>query len=116
MNVPGTPPPLVSVGKLLRRARESQDLEIADIAAELCLDQRYLRAIEVDDLPSLPGAFFYRSFVRQYGARLGVDPQTLKSAVETFMLPAAPQRGYRAGSGGSRGARVPGADRSRATV
>jgi cytoskeletal protein RodZ len=61
-----------SVGRTLRSARERQSRDLSEIADELCLTQRYVRAIEEDDVKSLPGAFFYKNFVRQYAAILGV--------------------------------------------
>jgi hypothetical protein len=36
-----------------------------------------LRAIEEDDLKGLPGTFFYKSFVKQYAATLGVPEQEI---------------------------------------
>lgn len=64
---------MTSVGELLHRERTGQKRELAEIAEELCITQRYLRAIEKDDINSLPGLFFYKSFVRQYAKILGVD-------------------------------------------
>ena len=61
-----------SVGRILRSARERQGREVAEIAEELCLTKQYLRAIEEDDVKSLPGTFFYKNFVRQYAAIVGV--------------------------------------------
>jgi len=82
---------MTSVGKILRQAREHQGREIAEIAEELCLTQGYLRAIEQDDLHLLPGTFFYKSFVRQYAALLGVDTKLIEtgmSAVVAALEPA----------------------------
>lgn len=45
------------------------------------MTQGYLRAIESDDLSKLPGTFFYKSFVRQYAAILGVPMKTLETGV-----------------------------------
>jgi len=73
-----------SVGAILRTERERQGREVAEIAEELCITQRYLRAIEQDDLKSLPGAFFYKSFVKQYAAILQVDERTLQSGIEAL--------------------------------
>jgi hypothetical protein len=84
---------MTSVGTLLRSARQEQQREIVEIAEELCITPRYLRAIEEDDLDSLPGVFFYKSFVRQYAAFLGVESQRIQEAVD-----AASQTDPRAGS------------------
>src|SRR5579883_3499609 len=70
-----------SVGAVLKTERERQGRDLAEIAGELCITQRYLRAIEQDDLKSLPGTFFYKSFVRQYAASLGVDESLLQPEI-----------------------------------
>jgi cytoskeletal protein RodZ len=74
-----------SVGGILRTERERQGRETAEIAEELCITQRYLRAIEKDDLKSLPGSFFYKSFVKQYAAILGIDEKLLQSSVDALV-------------------------------
>src|SRR5580658_1915952 len=74
-----------SVGAILRTARERQGRETAQIAEELCITQRYLRAIEQDDLKSLPGSFFYKSFVKQYAGILGIDEKSLQPGVEALV-------------------------------
>jgi cytoskeletal protein RodZ len=74
-----------SVGAILRAEREGQGRETAEIAEELCITQRYLRAIEKDDLKSLPGSFFYKSFVKQYAAILGIDEKSLQAGVDALV-------------------------------
>jgi cytoskeletal protein RodZ len=41
-----------------------------------------LRAIEDDDLKTLPGTFFYRSFVKQYAALLGVPEKEILPGID----------------------------------
>src|SRR5580700_7295235 len=73
-----------SVGEILRGARESQGRELAEIAEDLCITRRYLQALECDDLSNLPGTFFYKSFVKQYAAILGVPLSKLQSGIEAI--------------------------------
>lgn len=73
-----------SVGKVLRSARERQSRAVAEIADELCLTQQYLRAIEADDVKSLPGVFFYKNFVKQYAAIVGVKEAEIREGVEAL--------------------------------
>jgi cytoskeleton protein RodZ len=73
-----------SVGRILRSARERQGREVAEIAEELCLTQQYLRAIEEDDVKNLPGIFFYKNFVRQYAAIVGVKDSEIRPGVEAL--------------------------------
>jgi len=75
-----------SVGEILRTERVNQGRELAEIAEELCLTQSYLRAIERDDLKSLPGnSFYYKNFVKQYASILGVDQKRLQPGVEALV-------------------------------
>jgi len=73
-----------SVGRILRSARERQGRAVAEIAEELCLTQQYLRAIEDDDVKSLPGTFFYKNFVRQYAAIVGVKEAEFRASLEAL--------------------------------
>lgn len=72
---------MASIGEMLRKAREAQGRSKAELASELCIMERYLRAIEEDDIKSLPGLFFYQSFVRQYGVILGLDRAVVSKAL-----------------------------------
>ncbi len=48
------------------------------------MTQEYLRAIEEDNVKSLPGVFFYRNFVKQYAAILGVNELEIRAGVEAL--------------------------------
>lgn len=63
---------------------------MAEIAGDLCIMQRYLRAIEQDDLESLPGIFFYKSFVKQYATVLKVDLAKLQPGIDALTAPVEP--------------------------
>lgn len=76
---------MTSVGEILRSAREEQGRTLVEIAEELCLTQRYLRALEQNDLNGLPGIFFYKAFVRQYAALLGVPEGLLQPGLEALI-------------------------------
>jgi cytoskeletal protein RodZ len=98
-NVPDWYLAMTSVGQTLRTEREMQERGMATIAAELCIPLRYVLAIEQDDLRSLPGSFFYKSFVKQYATILGVDQvqllpgiEALTAATEPLPLPGADPR------------------------
>ncbi len=78
---------MTSVGSILRKERESQGRAIAEIAAELCITQRYLQAIEKDDTAGVPGVFFFKNFARQYAAILGVDQSLIQPALDAIQAP-----------------------------
>ena len=67
-----------TLGQNLRQARQKQGRSLADIATSTCISSRYLQAIEADDFKELPGGVFARSFIRQYGAALEIDPTLLE--------------------------------------
>ncbi|HEV2198220.1 MAG TPA: RodZ domain-containing protein [Bryobacteraceae bacterium] len=78
---------MTSIGEMLRGAREAQGRSVAGLAAELCITQRYLSAIEADDVEVLPGVFFFQSFARQYAAILGLDPTEVRLALAAMEPP-----------------------------
>jgi hypothetical protein len=51
---------------------------------------RYLRALEEDDIKTLPGLFFYQSFVRQYAAMLEIDARQINDKLSWIASPADP--------------------------
>ncbi|MSQ23831.1 MAG: helix-turn-helix domain-containing protein [Chloroflexi bacterium] len=63
-----------SIGTLLKQARVVRALTINDIQDELRVRQRYLVALEADDLGALPPGVYARALIRQYAAFLGLDP------------------------------------------
>ncbi|MGH9629359.1 MAG: helix-turn-helix domain-containing protein, partial [Bryobacteraceae bacterium] len=74
-----------SVGQLLRDEREKQNRSLEELAGATRIKSRYLQAIESDNIPALPGEFFYRSFVRQYAGALGIDPASLDEEVNRLV-------------------------------
>jgi cytoskeleton protein RodZ len=70
-----------TISELLRRTRLEQGVELTAIAAQTRIDAKYLRAIESDDVQSLPGTFFYKSFVHQYANYLGLDTAEIDAEV-----------------------------------
>ncbi len=78
---------MTSVGSILRAQRETQGRAIAEIAEELCITQRYLRAIEENDTASIPGLFFFKNFARQYAAILGIDEKVIRPALDAIKEP-----------------------------
>ena len=71
-----TLPPL-SVGKILREARISQGLTVADVASSIKFAPRQVEALEADDFSHLPELAFVRGFVRSYARLLNIDETSL---------------------------------------
>jgi hypothetical protein len=70
-----------SPGTILRSARIRQKLELTELADRIKVNLKYLEAMEADDAASLPGGFFYKSFVRQYANALGIDSDEIEEAL-----------------------------------
>jgi cytoskeleton protein RodZ len=72
----------VSIGQVLREAREAQGLTLEEAAARLRLMHRQIEAMETDDFESLGQPVFARGFVRNYARLLGLAPETLLARME----------------------------------
>jgi cytoskeletal protein RodZ len=73
-----------SVGEKLRQQRVRQGLTLDDVSASTRISVKNLQAIENDELSGISSAFFYRSFVRQFAQRLGLDYDELAAAVQNW--------------------------------
>jgi cytoskeleton protein RodZ len=78
---PDTVTPSVSLGKILREAREHLGLSVGDVAGQIKFAPRQIEALESDDLKSLPEAAFVRGFVRSYAKILHLDADPLLEAL-----------------------------------
>lgn len=72
----------VSVGQVLREAREAQNITLEDVAMRLRLMHRQVEAMETDDFESLGQPVFARGFVRNYARLMGLQPETLLARME----------------------------------
>jgi cytoskeletal protein RodZ len=79
-----------TVCEILQRARLDQGIDLATVAARTKIQIRYLQAIEAGDRKSLPGGFFYKSFVHQYATFLGVDTTAIDAEVDSELSADAP--------------------------
>ena len=61
-------------GALLQKVRESQGVEIADIAAKTKIAATHLRAIEQEAFNQLPALVYTRGFVQELAKCLRLDP------------------------------------------
>ena len=64
---------MTELGKILREAREAKGLSYDDVQELTKIQKRYLEAIEEGNYEILPGQFYVRAFIRQYGETVGVD-------------------------------------------
>ncbi len=64
-------------GDRLRRERERRGVTVHDISESTKISSRFLRALEAEDYPNLPGGVFNRGFLRAYCKYLGMDEEEL---------------------------------------
>ena len=74
-----TESPPLSVGSILREAREKLGMSIEDVAVQIKLAPRQIEALEADDLSKLPELAFVRGFIRSYAKILRLDVEGLLS-------------------------------------
>ena len=70
-----------TLGSGLRKARELSGRSMAELAADTRVHERYLRALEEDNVSALPSRVFAIGYVRAYAGALGLDEQL---AVERY--------------------------------
>lgn len=84
-------PPSVATerpGARLRAAREAAGLSVDDVAQQLKLAPRQVRALEEESFEELPGRTFSRGFMRNYARLLNLDVQDLLAQLpETVQAP-----------------------------
>src|SRR5437588_2413269 len=73
------PPPIMGPGARLKAAREDAGLSVDQVAQQLKLAPRQVRALEDEDFAQLPGRTFARGFVRNYARLLNLNGDDLLS-------------------------------------
>ncbi|HXX70204.1 MAG TPA: helix-turn-helix domain-containing protein [Polyangiaceae bacterium] len=61
-------------GALLRKVRESQGLELADVSAKTKVARAYLQALEDERFEQLPALVYTRGFLVEFAKQLRLDP------------------------------------------
>ncbi|MBU3056925.1 RodZ domain-containing protein [Pseudomonas indica] len=74
----------VNPGETLRRARESKNWELTDVAAQLNLTAQALRQLEDGAFDQLPGHTFARGYIRAYAKLLGMDQTRLVQEFDQY--------------------------------
>src|SRR5215468_7626654 len=64
-------------GARLRAAREAAGMSLDQVAQQLKLAPRQVKALEEEDFAHLPGRTFTRGFMRNYARLLNLDPEDL---------------------------------------
>ena len=81
-----------SFGRALAAAREARGMTHADIASQLRLSTRQIKAIEAEDLAALPAGPFVRGYLRNYARLVDLPAEPLLSMLNARLRPAEPLR------------------------
>lgn len=71
-----------SLGSFLKSKRGSRGLSVKKVAEELKIKEKYIKAMEGDELDQLPTPAHQKIFVKTYAEFLGVDFEKLKKSFE----------------------------------
>ncbi len=70
------------LGHILREARETKGLTLAEVENDIRINSRFLEALENGDYAVLPTPVHVRGFLRNYARFLGLDPKPLLDRYE----------------------------------
>lgn len=73
-------PQAVSLGQTLQNARLAHDLTLEQVAAELRIEVKQLKALEDNRFTDIGVPVFVKGYLKQYGQRLGLDVRDLLAA------------------------------------
>jgi cytoskeletal protein RodZ len=66
---------MTSLGQELKKDREARGISLKAVADATRISQRYLEAVESDQLDALPGGFFVKGILRSYAKAVGLDEE-----------------------------------------
>ena len=75
------------IGQRLRKERDAQGLSLEQIAAELRIELRLLKALEEERFADLGAPVFAKGYLKQYGNCLGLDYKELLSQYYDLVEP-----------------------------
>ena len=65
-------------GAALRQEREKRHISLEEVANQLKISPRQLKALEEGDVDSLPHQAYAKGFIRSYASWLGLNPSDLR--------------------------------------
>lgn len=71
---------MIELGQMLRDARQSKGVSLAEVEEATKIRRKYLEALEATDYDSLPPSVYSRGFLRSYATYLGLDPEAALDA------------------------------------
>jgi cytoskeletal protein RodZ len=73
---------MTQLGQMLRDARESKGISLAEAEEATRIRRKYLQALEEADYDVLPPSVYSRGFLRSYATYLGLDPKEALAAFQ----------------------------------
>jgi cytoskeleton protein RodZ len=86
---PVAPVAHVSPGELLRQAREKAGLSPDQVAKDMLLDTRIVRAIEVDRFSEVGAPVYAKGYLRRYAKLVGVAESSVLASYDALLGPGA---------------------------
>ena len=74
-------------GAVMRAFRKHRGISMDDIAERTKISKTYLRAIEDENIAMLPPGIYRKSFIRQYAAQIGLDPERVIATYPPLQRP-----------------------------
>ncbi|ACJ28236.1 DNA-binding protein, putative [Shewanella piezotolerans WP3] len=78
--------PTLTLGVLLKKARENKGASVEDIAAQLHLRPAIIREIEADNLLEIGAATYVRGYVKNYARAVQADPFEVQTCLDKQLL------------------------------
>jgi len=75
----------ISIGTLLRNARELKKFKIEDVASKTKININILRALEEDDIKNLPNIAYLKGFVKNYARAVGVNLDQAQECLQSTL-------------------------------
>ncbi len=85
---------LIELGQILREIRESKQLSLSHISADLRIRSLYLQALEQGDWQQLPARTYGRGYLRRYAEYLGLDAAEILQLCAKLQQEAEPKLHY----------------------
>jgi cytoskeleton protein RodZ len=79
------------LGQMLREARESQSISLAEAEAQTRIRQKFLAAMEAEEWTLLPNEVTTRGFLRKYANYLGLEEEAVLQSFQSRAKSVAPQ-------------------------
>lgn len=77
-------------GELLKKAREEKNLDLSTISRETSISQRYLEALENEEVHIFPSEPYLIGFLKNYADYLGIAPEKITNLYHAKMLQETP--------------------------